>query len=281
MYRLPCIVMIGLLCWGSPAGAAKQGTDREISTGALWFPIGETIEYKVMWGRIPVGRSVVTTEWIEADGLRFLAIRLRTRSNKVLSSFYPVDDFIESIIDPETFLPVRFTKKLREGTYRCHEVTTFNHETGIATFENKKRNFTRKYEIESDTRDLISFMYLMRTMDIPVGTTLDFRVMADEKIYDLSVRALKEEPVKLPRHGTVESVLFQPTAEFQGLFVRKGKLRIWVSGDERRIITKAAIKIPVANVNLLLDQVTGPGEDRWVQDEPEKRKVRRIRRKKW
>jgi len=219
---------------------------------------------------------------VEREGRRLIGIRFTTKSNKVLDVLYPVDDFIESLIDPETFLPVQFTKRLSEGRYRCHEVTTFDHETGLATYLNKRENKTKTYPIEAETRDLISFMYSMRTVDVTVGSAGDFKVMADEKLYDLSIKALKEQSVKLPKYGKIASVVLKPVAAFQGLFVRRGSMKIWVSDDDRKIITKASIKVPVAHVNLLLEDVSGPGTDQWVADRTERRisprGSRRIRR---
>jgi biotin synthase-related radical SAM superfamily protein len=61
-------------------------------------------------------------------------------------------------------------------------------------------------------------------------------------------------------------VRIEPDAAFQGLFVRKGKLTLWVSEDERRILTRVVAVIPVANVRIHLDRVLGPGNDRWVKN---------------
>ncbi len=268
---------VGMMAAGLPAIATTDAPE-PVDRGDLWFPVGETIEYKIFWGRIPVAQSTATTEWVELDGRRLIAIRFRTKSNKVLSTLYPVDDFIESLIDPETFLPVRFTKKLSEGRYRCFEITTFDHEKGTAVLENKRKGWTKEYEIDADTRDLIAFMYSMRAEEFPVGTKQNFRVMADEKLYDLEVKSHKAEKVKLPRFGKVSTVMLEPEAAFQGLFVRKGKMVLWVSDDDRRLIARASIKVPVAHVNLVLDKVTGPGEDVWVNPEPEKPKKRRRRK---
>ena len=58
--------------------------------------MGETLDYRIYWGVIPVGSSRVTTEWIEEDGRTLIAIRFRTKSNDVLSKIYPVDDFAGS-----------------------------------------------------------------------------------------------------------------------------------------------------------------------------------------
>lgn len=258
-----------LLGMGAAAARADVFADPEPTEAPaeydLWFPPGEVIEYSIYWGRIPVARSRASSEWVEWNGRILLAIRFETQSNAVLSTLYPVDDFIETLVDPATFLPVRFIKNLREGRHRYHEVTTFDHEAGTAHFRNLIKDTEKTYEIDAGTRDLVSFMYGMRTAEFEVGTEQDFRVMADEKLYDLTVKALDQERLTLGNYGKVETVKLEPKAKFQGLFVRKGKMTLWVTEDDRQLIARAAIKVPVAHVNLVLEKVSGPGEDSWVE----------------
>jgi len=234
----------------------------------LWFPVGEELTYRIYWGLIPVGTTKVKTQWDEHEGRKVLAIRVRTRSNRWLDLIYPVDDFLESLIDPETFLPIRFTKRLNEGTYHCDEVTHFDREKGVASWYSRLQDRTKEYAIKEDTRDLISFMYFMRnrSKSFEPGVVERFKVMADEKLYDLYVEPKARDTVKLPNYGKVESVVFEPEAAFEGLFVRKGKLWIWVSDDERRILTAAAAKIPVASIKIKLAKVAGPGDDFWIRN---------------
>ena len=266
----------------APAVVVEAALTEEDTADApeLWFPVGEKISYKIYWGMVPVAYSEATTEWVHHEGRRMLAIRFRTRSNKVIRKIYPVDDHLETIVDPQTFLPVRFTKQLNEGRYHTDEVTVFDHQAGRAHWRKRNKDEGKTYDIDPDTRDLISFMYSMRTAEFPVGTSQTFQVMADEKLYELHVKALKEEAVKLDLYGEVDSIKLKPTAKFEGLFVRKGDMEVWVSADPRRIITRATAKIPVASIWLVLDEVTGPGEDFWVNppEEEEKATVRRRRR---
>lgn len=224
----------------------------------LWFSVGEKITYRIYWGIIPVGESVASTEWVEADGRQMLAIRFRTKTNKVLSSIYPVDDLIESIVDPTTFLPIQFTKRLSEGRYRCDEVTRFDHKAGKATMTRKGRERIKEYEIEPDTRDIASFMYYMRAKELEPGETREYRVMADEEIYDVFVNTLKIEKVKTVNGDRIESLKMEPEASFDGLFVRSGKMWMWVSRDDQRIMTKMVAKVPVASIKLILDKVHEP-----------------------
>ena len=240
----------------------------------LWFSVGEKLIYQIHWGVIPVGRTTATTFWREEDGRRRLVIQFRTRTNRFMEKIYPVDDFLETVLDPISFLPVRFSKQLSEGRYRADEVTEFDHRNRRATWRSNKSGRTAELEIEPDTRDVNSFMYYMRARRLKVGEVTRHRVMADEKVYDLFVKALKVENVKVPGLGRMPSVKVEPEAAFHGLFVRKGRVWMWVSDDDRRFCTRLIAQVPVANVSLLLRQVsyvededsTGDGEP-WEDEE--------------
>ena len=254
------------LCLCACVLPALADTEENDKPPALWFPVGEKLTYNIYWGVLRVGTSVVTTDWAEYEGRTLLSIQLRSRSNGVLNKIYPVDDFLESLVDPETFLPVRFIKKLSEGRYRCDEETHFDYEKGEANFYSHNKDRKKNYAIDEHVRDLASFLYFVRgrAADFEMGQASLYKVMADEEVYELYVKPVEEESVKLPRYGEVDSVRFEPEAKFEGLFVRKGKMWIWVSDDDRRIVTKVQAKIPVASIKLVLVDVDGPGDDFWI-----------------
>jgi hypothetical protein len=240
--------------------------------------VGETITYKLYWGVIPVARSTATTEWVEYEGKKRIAIRFRTQSNSVIEKFYPVDDFIESIVDPDTLLPLRFIKKLSEGRYRADETTVFDREKGMAYLTKVKEDGsirTKEYAITDDTRDLVSFMYYMRSQSLEVGDEKTLEVMADEKLYDLFLKVPKKQQVKLDDFGNVETIRVEPKAKFQGLFVRKGEMTLWITPGMQKYLAKMAVKVPVASVNMLLYKVEGTGAEDWIP----KAKVRKKSRK--
>ena len=232
----------------------------------LWFPVGEEIEYRVYWGKISVGTTVVTTEWVEEGGRELIAIRMRTRTNRVLSKMYPVDDFLESLIEPNSFLPFRFTKNLKSGRYRAHEVTYFDHENQVAHWKSLTRERENFFPLEQDTRCLISFSYFLRQSGFEPNERRKYRVMADDKMYDLWLEARENERINLPNYGRISSIELEPEAAFEGLFVRRGRLQLWVSNDERRIVTQMVGEVPVASIRLVLHRVRGPGNDAWILD---------------
>ena len=219
------------------------------------------------------------TRWVAEDGRPLLAIRYRTRSNRVIDKLYPVDDVIEAIVDPTTFLPLRFKIVLKEGTHRRDEITRFDHQALVARWESRIKHKSKEFPIEADTRDLVTFMYSMRGQRFQSGSNYHFRVMADDKIYDLHVAARGYEAVTLPTFGAVNSLRLDPTAAFQGLFIRRGKMTVWISQDERNLCTKVTASVPFISITTfraLLAEVHGPGDDVWIQKTREQRKLMSV-----
>ena len=251
------------------ATAVRGDNNTNCLPGCNW-PVGEKITYQIYWGLIPVGTAVGWTEWVDFEGRKLLAIRLRTLSNKVIEKIYPVDDTIESLVDPATFLPVRFSKKLSEGTHRYHETTTFDRTNLVANWESKISEKKRAFKIEPDTRDIPSFMFFMRSHKFEIGKRDRFRVMADDKIYDLWITAKKKESLDISAYDNVPSLKLEPEAAFNGLFVRKGRMWVWISDDARSLAVKVEASIPVANVRAVLLKVEGPGTDPWIKGQNKK-----------
>jgi len=236
-----------------------------IANAELPFPVGEELVYSISWNGVPVAQVVATTEMDRLDGREVLAIRLRTKTHAFFNPIFKVEDFHESLIDPKTFLPIRYTKNLKEGRYRCHEVTTFDFATKKAHYEHQLKGKKKDYDIDADTRDLLSFMYFMRSTPLEEDQEPRYRMMADEKIYDLILHTYGTEKIDLPNYQEkVPSLKMFPEAMFDGLFVRKGKATLWVSRDPRRLLTFAKIKVPFGRARIKLHSVKGPGDDFWI-----------------
>jgi hypothetical protein len=230
----------------------------------LPFTVGETLEYRIHWGLIHVGRSLISTEWVEHEGRQLIAIRLKNRTYGVLAKIYPVDDFVESLVDPQTFLPVRFIKKLNQGRYHCDEETLLDHEKGVAYWHSRKTDKRKEYPIDAESRDILTFLYHSRLQVMQPDTIVKRQLIADEKLYDLEIHCEEIEPVKLSGFGDIDCLKIEPKASFNGIFVRAGRMWMWISRDPRRICTELKSEVLVGKVSLTLSSVTGPGDDFWL-----------------
>jgi len=231
----------------------------------LWFPVGEEIDYYIQWGIFKVGEATSKAEWLNVDGRRMLSLSMEAESNGIVEKLYPVKEFMQTILDPVTFLPVSFEKDSHEGRHHHHEITTFDHAAGKGHWKSLLSDKKKDFDIEPDTRDLMGLMYWIRKNPIRVGETREYQVMTDEKMYDLEIKAGKKDRVALKKYGKVKCIKMEPKGKFNGMFVRKGRMWLWLSNDERYVICRVVASVPVASIKIMLRRVRGPGDDFWVK----------------
>jgi hypothetical protein len=232
---------------------------------ALWFPVGEELLYELHWGFIPIGRARATTAWIEDGAALRLRITYRARTNRFFDRIYPLNDFAEAIVDPQTFLPYTFTMRMARRRDLTDETVTFDHAHRTARWESRITGKSVEFAIEPDTRDLITEMYYLRAAGAATGTNFACRLVVDDRIYNVRVRTRSAENVALPVFGKVPSLKVLPEVNFKGLVIAGGKITLWVSQDARRVATKLVINAPLANVSALLCHIHGPGDDFWTR----------------
>lgn len=252
MGRFLSAIAIGL-CLSGAATAAS-----------LPFPLNERLDYHISWNGILVAWSTSTTGMVETNGMNYISVRVETQTYPVFDVFYKVNDLHECLLDPETLLPVRFEKNMREGRSQYHDVTTFDYANGIVRFENLSAGTVTNVPISADARDYLSFMYFMRGQDLTPGQTTTHQVLADNKVYEVLVHAGEIEKVGLSNYPDVPSLQIDPEAAFNGLFVRSGKATLWVSRDPRRILTCLKAWVPFGRVTVRLHDVSGAGNDFWI-----------------
>ena len=236
----------------------------------LWFPVGEEIEYEVHWGIFMVGEATAKAEWLQRDGRRLLALTMKAQSNGIVEKLYPVKETLQTILDPVTFLPLSFEKESHEGRHDYHELTTFDHAARQGHWRSLLSDKKKDFEIDADTRDLMGLMYWIRKDPIRAGETREYRVMTDEKMYELIIEAGKPDTVALDNYGKVSCIKMEPKGKFNGMFVRKGRMWLWVSDDPRFTICRIAASVPVASIKIMLKNVRGPGDDFWIRNAKDK-----------
>jgi hypothetical protein len=229
------------------------------------FIPGETAEYRITWMGLPLAWSKTSIEPINEDGRELVRLRMESKSYKAYNHIYKVDDLTDVFIDPETALPVRIDLRINEGGRKRSHLTTFHHDKQIALFQDRITKEFREVPITKTTQDVYSFIYANRNTPFEQLTGKTHRLYADGKMYELGMNILEEDRITVPNHGRVECVVVEPIAEFDGMFVRKGKILFWVSKEKHRMVTCVKAKVPVGKVTAKLQTVSGSGDDFWAR----------------
>ncbi len=232
----------------------------------LWFPVGEVLHYKMKWNFLPIGSSRVETQEVDTGGKKLIAIRYFVKTNKVFNKIYPVDDFIEVLVDPEGFVPVTFTKNIQRRAPRCSETVIFDRKEGEAAWYSKCLNDHGDFKIQNDTRDVISMLYLLRKHEIKENQEITNKVVVTRSVTDMVVKVGKKTRMDAAGRDNVECYEVTPVAKLDDLLVDEGEVKAWVSADSRRIVTRLDIDAAFGTVRAILEKVEGPGNDAWVKE---------------
>jgi len=210
----------------------------------------ERLEYSLSWGIIPVGTAV--QEIVEEGGARKLLSL--AKSNDWLSSFYPVEDRTESLLDRNGDPPGRvrsFRMIFKEGTRLRDREINFERTPGRAHFHDRVTGEQLDIPVEPGTYDMYSSFYHARHQRLEPGKSLLMYVLDCKTYYRIEVRVLKKERIRVPA-GEFDTIKIEPVVKPEGIFEGKRGTFIWLSDDSRRIPVKVQTLVRVGKVTAVL-----------------------------
>ena len=211
------------------------------------FNGGETLDYNVAWLRITGGTARMTISPLDDTRYRITSV---AKSSSGFSRIFRVHDQIETLVSRGDFSTLKYTKRLDEEGDQTLEVTTV--EDGVATRVRKK---IKKVAVPRPVYDPISVIYLIRTMDLSVGKSHEFTLVADGKLYNVHARVIRRETIQVPA-GKFNTVVVEPDMESGGI-EREEKLNIWYTDDARHLPVRIRTDVKFGAVTASLRAVTG------------------------
>ena len=218
------------------------------------FQAGEQLTYDISWMKITAGTAVMAVSEAGTDGDRTLTKLLTTaQSRPVITTFFPVDNRVESIVDSATLLPEHLNFRRREGKKKEDIEYAFHQKEGRVTVV--KGGTTETLEMPPGTQDVISCLYYARNgLLLQPGSVMTMNVYHDKKNRKLEVRVEEIETVSGP-WGEVETARVLVVMPFQGLFLNQGNIRVWFTTDDRRIPVRMKAKVIIGSI--VADLVSG------------------------
>ncbi len=215
--------------------------EREIDNIA--FGVGEKLSFDVNYGFINAGTATMeVTNLIEYKERPCYQIVSRALSNSFFSTFYKVEDRVESIIDAVGIYSWRFEKNLSEGSYRADRMYEFDPFKQLVYYQKDT------IETPSAMQDALSTLYYIRTQNLIVGQSVLLDNFTDGKLYPLEVKVLKKETITVEA-GTFDCLVLEPITKSVGVFKHEGRLKVWVTNDRLKMPVLMKSKILVGSIS--------------------------------
>ena len=216
--------------------------------------VGERLSFHGRWFGIPVGNGwIEVKELASLDGRPAYHIEVQGHSNEFFSTFYLVHDVIHSYLDANTLRPLQFEKSQREGHYRAEEIVTFDYERSIATYRSLLNHSVKEISIPQRVHDIVSAFYWLRMQPVEPDRPITLDIYSDEKVYQTVVKPLKTVTLELLWRGTFPCLMVEPEAAFKGILIRRGRMWVYISADERRLPLLVKISTPWGPITGVID----------------------------
>jgi hypothetical protein len=241
-------VMYGLASEEGEAATTvdDDGLNRYIDN--LAFGLGEKLNFDIGYGFINAGYATLeVVDLIEFYGRPCYLVISTANSNRFFSSFYRVEDQVESVVDAVGIFTWHFEKNLREGNYQAKKSYEFDQLNQRVFYEGDT------IEVARYIQDALSILYYARTQELRVGESIYVDNFTDGKHYPLEVKVLRKERVKV-KAGTFDCIVVEPLLLASGIFKHEGRLKVWLTDDRLKMPVLMKSKVLVGSITAELTE---------------------------
>jgi hypothetical protein len=217
----------------------------------------EKLSYLITLLGVPVG----SVELLAKNENNEVTITLRTRTNTVLSSIYPVDDFMETRHTVGgNFIITKI--KQQEGSFRSDiGFTLFLRDKRVFWIDRIRNRYSNETVPTSDVLDTLSSFYYLRNRPLQTGTTVMLHVYDGDTYALVPVEVVRQEEIRLRNFKKVDSLLLRHVKQ-EGIFRRTGDMMIWITNDEKKVPVRLETTSPFGTVAVeLVSAETAPLEE--------------------
>lgn len=242
-----------------------QSRAQECQPGNLAFQAGESASYHIVykWGLIwleagAVTFSVDTGQMWGRDVFHFTG---EGGSYPKYDWIYKVRDKYESWADRTTLHPVKFKRKVNEGSRFFVEETLFTREKAYVLTNDPRHGLTKDtVNIPRCTFDPVTAMYFARSIDFSnrkVGEKVPLNMFVGQDFTPVYIRYMGREEFTMPDGTVHQTIKFKPLL-IEGTIFKGGEhMTVWVTDDENRIPIYIESSILIGSVKAIITDYKG------------------------
>jgi hypothetical protein len=227
------------------------------------FTFGENLTFSASYNMSGVLTDVaqvkMETSKLNTNSGELMRLKVTATSYSSFDSFFKIRDLYESYVNPKTVKPYLYNREIDEGGHYKYVKYNFDYNTRTvkALLRKKSKNFDNRFS--NNTRDIISTLYYLRTLDInkaPIGASDTFTVLFDNKEVKCSFKLLAKETINT---AIGNKLCYKLAINVSGTSIFKGNNDnlIWLTADENKIPVYAKFKIAVGNGELKIKSASG------------------------
>lgn len=225
----------------------------------------EEMEYILRFGFIKGGKATLIAEKDKLNKKPTIHYRMRGRTTGLVDKLYEVNDLYESWVDPETYLPVKSIRSVKEQKYRFYDEVTYDH-VNDSLFSLKQGHL----KVPHDVNDLISVFFFIRQNkyfeDLLSGKEVQIPVYHGDELFIMHLEYLGIETIDT-KMGKKECYVVSPQVPKGNLLKGSDDLKIYITKDANRLPVYAEFDLLLGSLNCELNSYKINGINQMTEEQ--------------
>lgn len=197
--------------------------------------------------------TIMSKDVVTLNGKQAFHYYARFKSSDSYRYFYWLDDKLDSYVDKETFLPMKYSLVQREKKQNVDDLQLFDFKK-MMTYNWYKRvkegsNKDEKGEdmIPSLAQDSFSALQFVRGLPLIKGDKYELPVITRGKFWILKVEVMGEESTTVNGKDT-QAIKIKAETNFPGVLKKSGDINFWYGTDPERRLLKFQAKVKLGSL---------------------------------
>lgn len=174
----------------------------------------------------------------------------RFKSSDSYSYFYWLDDQLNTFVEKDTFLPIKYSLIQREKKQDVDDLQLFDFQKlRTYTFYKRVKKDSNKNEklnvyIPKYAQDSFSALQFVRGLPLKKGDKYEFPVITRGKVWLLKVEVAGTETIEV-MDKDVSAIKIKAETHFPGVLKKSGDIYFWYSNDEARRLLRFQAQVKI------------------------------------
>ena len=235
------IISILLLCSSGTGAQNLPGPGMEKNN----FVPGERLVFQVYYGPLNAGRVDAFLRLDTIRGKEVYYAEAIAKTTGLADKLYKIRDMYAGYFDPETLLPLKSIRDIREGNYRKYNIVEYYHDSlkAVSTESGEQ-------EIPGNIRDMVAVFYYVRTIrfdTMKYDDIIKINTFFDDELFPFDMRFRGRETIRT-RGGTFNCIKLVPFVEPGRIFRKEDDMILWFSDDGNVVPIRGKFDLIVGSI---------------------------------
>jgi hypothetical protein len=216
---------------------------------------GEVFVFAVSYFGVTAGHiRLKTLETKEIDGKRAYHFNANLRSARFYSTFYELNDSIDSYVEVDDFKPLKYSLVQRESAQDVDDLQIFDHDNFKTHVfykrlkKGKRKVFQKVIDIPKSFQDSYSAIHFVRGLPLVVGDYYELPVVTRGKVWLLKAWVDEVEEIEVMGEDTM-AIKLRVETHFPGVLAKTGNIFFWFSDDDKKRLLRFDAKVKIGTIS--------------------------------